>query len=80
MCYCTYLLHVTHAWNVCPFAAIMCLLSEAEELSKTELPLHFDKISSECQNLQKFVSDSVLFITGYDKKIAQKVSNTEVLA
>lgn len=52
--------------------AITSLLSEADSVAKAELPVHFEKISSECQNIQKLVSDSTVFLTSWDLKTSQK--------
>ena len=52
---------------------ILALLEEADNLSKDEIPPHFEKISSECQTLQKLVSDSIVFLSGYDKRTSQEV-------
>lgn len=44
-------------------------------MAKEDLPSHFDKISSECQDLQKLISDATIYLTDYDKKNAQQVKN-----
>ena len=54
-------------------AAIVDLLDSAGGLPKDELTAHFDRISAELQTLQKFVSDSTLFLTSYDLRSSQQV-------
>lgn len=55
------------------FLVIRSLLDDANTLPKGDLPSHFEKISSEAQLLQKYISDSTVFITAYDLKTAQQV-------
>ena len=45
----------------------------AEDVAQCELKKHFDTIASEVQSLQKFVSDSTLFLTAYDIRNSQQV-------
>lgn len=52
---------------------ISSLLEEAEGLPKSEIQSHFAKISSECQSIQKLVSDSTLFLSKFDLRTAQDV-------
>ena len=42
-------------------------------MAQCELKKHFDTIASEVQSLQKFVSDSTLFLTAYDIRNSQQV-------
>ena len=58
--------------------AIVDLLDQAADLDKKDLPPHFEKLSTELRSLQKYVSDSTVFLTSYDFKIAQKVSKTRL--
>lgn len=54
-------------------AAIVGLFDSASDLSKDQLTAHFNQISGELQTLQKFVSDSTLFLTSFDLRNSQQV-------
>ena len=54
-------------------AAIVGLLESASDIPKDKLIAHFDHVSSELQTLQKFVSDSTLFLASYDLRSSQLV-------
>lgn len=56
------------------YLVITGLLEEADGVAKGDLPSHFEKISAECRLLQKFVSDSTVFLTSYDLRNSQRVS------
>ena len=67
-------------WGTCdsavyctPLPAIEKLLSAAWDVPKEQLPAHFDSLSVQCQALQKFVSDSTVFITSYELRSSQEV-------
>ena len=53
--------------------AISCSLELAESLAKDELPAHFENVFSQCSDIQKLISDSSLFLSSYNVRIAQKV-------
>ena len=54
-------------------SAIEELLSVAGGVGKDGLGKHFDSISSSCQELQKLISDSTVFLTPYDIRTSQQV-------
>ena len=54
--------------------AIVSLLDSAARVPKDQLIAHFDHVSSELQALQKFVSNSTLFLASYDLRGSQLVS------
>ena len=54
-------------------AAIEELLSGAEDVPQEQLPAHFDSLSTQCHALQKFLSDSTLFLTSYELRTSQQV-------
>ena len=56
-----------------PPPAIEALLSSTAEQPQDGLSALFDKMASECQALQKFVSDSSLFLASYDLRNSQQV-------
>ncbi|XP_074660584.1 tubulin-specific chaperone C-like [Tubulanus polymorphus] len=51
------------------------LLEECESLSKPALTNHFDKLTVSVQNLQKFLTDSTVFLPSYEVQAAQKAIN-----
>lgn len=54
------------------FREIEGWLEEASQLSVKEVSFHFDKISREIHTLHKFVSESVVFLRGYDIRVCQQ--------
>lgn len=54
------------------FREIEIWLEEVSQLSVKEMSFHFDKISREIHTLHKFVSESVVFLRGYDIRICQQ--------
>ena len=56
-----------------PPPAIEALLSSTADQPQDGLSALFDKMASECQALQKFVSDSSLFLASYDLRNSQQV-------
>ena len=60
-------------------AAIVELLESAGTLPKGQLTVHFDHVSEELQNLKKFVSDSTVFLTSFDLKSSQRVSQYSLM-
>lgn len=53
---------------------ILALNSLDQSQSKSEVALEFDHISKKIQMLQKYVSDSALFLPSYDMRRAQEIS------
>lgn len=47
-------------------------LKQSEKLTRSKLNAHFDQLMMSCQQLQKFVSDSTLFLPSYDVKRSQE--------
>lgn len=54
-------------------AAIAGSLKLADSLDKEALPVHFEELFSRCSDIQKLISDSSLFLSAYDIRIAQQV-------
>ena len=54
-------------------AAIEELLCGAEDVPQEQLPTHFDSLSTQCHALQKFLSDSTLYLTSYELRTSQQV-------
>lgn len=53
--------------------AIEAMLLEADSLLRDQLPSHFERLFTEYHALQKFTSDSALFLTSYDLRSSQQL-------
>lgn len=63
-----------HSFQLCFYcSAIEELLCAAEDVPQEQLPTHFDSISTQCHALQKFLSDSTLYLTSYELRTSQQV-------
>ncbi|EDO49057.1 predicted protein, partial [Nematostella vectensis] len=59
-------------------AALELMLNQCEDLAgdKTALVASFDEMSAKCQQMQRILADSTMFLVSYDVKSAQEVINS----
>ena len=59
--------------TVCLVSDIERRLGQSDKLSRSELSHHFDQLTLACHRLQKFLADSIDFLSSFDVRKAQEV-------